>query len=453
MKDIIFRILYLTFSLLISININAQSLDHAALDSISFEKAIEYSMHNSSRIKIRHLRELQDKEKLNQINIDYLPNVYLTSDLRRNIVIPTTPIPASMINPSASQDELMYMRFNTPWNSTAGVNLFVDLFNPETFGKRDEQKQQLRISKIESKIEESNISAITSQTYIDCLIAKEQLQYMIADTVYYSKLLHNVNDLYNKGNVSLADQNNVYLNYNKSISNFSQAQSIYYNSRINLLSAMGIEVNDENINNLSLSDNIESLYNRLSIQNLYLSGTSQNVVRQEEVVGLQIMKIKHTQLKYLPTLSLSAYYGANYYNHDLHITNKDKWFGNSYILLSLHIPITQALSNSKAVSQQRVQHQIEQQNLFELQNDKRANDLKEKQDLFLKMKQYDIKMLNLDLVRENLYAKQAEFEKGYILESDFMSEKLSHYNAIQDYLLSAHEALTVMINIINNHNH
>ena len=113
------------------------------LNALTLEEAVKYSLDHSPTFIAQQLKEQQAGYKLSQVKLDYLPDIYVTSDLRRNIIIPSTPIPASMINPSAPEDELMYMRFNTPWSSGAGLNLAFDIFNPETIGRKSEQEKQL----------------------------------------------------------------------------------------------------------------------------------------------------------------------------------------------------------------------------------------------------------------------------------------------------------------------
>lgn len=417
------------------------------IDALALENAVEYSLIHSSSANVQRLKEQQAELKLSQTKLDYLPDIYATSDLRKNIIIPTTPIPASMINPSAPEDELMYMRFNTPWSSGAGLNLAFDIFNPEMIGRKSEQEKQLKISRLDTQIAENELRANVSQTYIDCAIAQAQLDALVADTAYYAGLLQEAETLYKREKVSLADKNNTEMNYNTSLTRLHQAENILHNAKINVLLILGIEINELNLIRLQLSDDIQALYTKMNSASLINNNNSLSQSRQAELVSLAELQTKNATLKYAPSLSLSGYYGANYFGKDLSLGNTDKWFGNSFLALSLRIPIMQSLSTSKEVSQLRLQEQIELENLRELKNSQVGELSRELALLETCKSNYQLKQSNLKLMSENITAKQLQLEKGYILNSEFSSEKLREQNAFQEYLQAAYDVLSAYITV------
>jgi len=60
---------------------------------------------------------------------------------------------------------------------------------------------------------------------------------------------------------------------------------------------------------------------------------------------------------------------------------------------------------------------------------------------------YQLKQSNLKLMSENITAKQLQLEKGYILNSEFSSEKLREQNAFQEYLQAAYDVLSAYITV------
>lgn len=438
------KIYFLFLSVLLSLYAQSQEIN---IEALTLEDAVEYSTIHSPAVNIQRLKEQQEEIKLSQTKLDYLPDVYVTSDLRKNIIIPTTPIPATMINPSAPEGELMYMRFNTPWSSGAGLNLAFDIFNPEMIGRKSEQEKLLKISELGLQIAENELRANVTQAYIDCVIAQTQLNAIIADTTYYADLLQETETLYKREKVSLADKNNSEMNYNTSLTRFHQAKSIFHNAKINLLINLGEDVNASNLNRLRLADNIQTLYAKMNTAQLINDDNSLSQSRQAELVSLSEIKTKNTVLKYAPSLSLSGYYGANYFGQNLNLGNSDKWFGNSFLSLSLRVPIMQSLSTSKEVSQLRMQEQIERENLRELQNS-RVGELSRELTLLETYKNnYLLKQSNLKLMSENIAAKQLQLEKEYILTSEFSSEKLREQNALQEYLQAAYDVLNAYIKV------
>ena len=53
----------------------------------------------------------------------------------------------------------------------------------------------------------------------------------------------------------------------------------------------------------------------------------------------------------------------------------------------------------------------------------------------------------MKLITQNIVAKQAQLQKGYTLESEFLSEKLREQNALQEYLQAAYDLLSAYINL------
>lgn len=417
------------------------------LKPFSLDDAIEHALHNSPELNIQRLKERQEREELAQTRLDALPEVYGTSDMRRNLIIPRTPIPAHMIDPSAPEDELMYMRFNTPWSSGAGLNVTFDLFNPETAGKRSEQKKQLSISRMEVDISENALRAELTQAYIDCAIARSQVESTIADTIYFYTLRQEMENLFQLGKIPMIQKNLSEINHNAAVARYLQAENILHDAQVNLLNRMGEESDGNNPDWLNLSDDIESLYVKLTAGNPSVGNRSLSQSKLSQQLALSQLKTRHMKLRYLPTISLTGYYGANYFGRDLQLGNGDKWFGNSFVALSLHIPISQSFSTSKGVSQLRLQEMIDHENLREFQNNRNNALSKELAQLENLTRDYLLKHRILELRIENLSARGAEKQKGYIPESDFQNEKQLERNARREFLQAAYEVLSAHVRI------
>lgn len=417
------------------------------LKPFSLDDAIEHALHNSPELNIQRLKERQEREELAQTRLDALPEVYGTSDMRRNLIIPRTPIPAHMIDPSAPEDELMYMRFNTPWSSGAGLNVTFDLFNPETAGKRSEQKKQLSISRMEVDISENALRAELTQAYIDCAIARSQVESTIADTIYFHTLRQEMENLFQLGKIPMIQKNLSEINHNAAVARYLQAENILHDAQVNLLNRMGEESDGNNPDWLNLSDDIESLYVKLTAGNPSVGNRSLSQSKLSQQLALSQLKTRHMKLRYLPTISLTGYYGANYFGRDLQLGNGDKWFGNSFVALSLHIPISQSISTSKGVSQLRLQEMIDHENLREFQNNRNNALSKELAQLENLTRDYLLKHRILELRIENLSARGAEKQKGYIPESDFQNEKQLERNARREFLQAAYEVLSAHVRI------
>ena len=87
------------------------------LDNLTLDEAIQWGVNNSPILLSNKLKLQKDEQELSRIRLSNIPDINLSGDLRRNLIIPTTPIPASIMNSAADPDQIVYMKFNTGWNS------------------------------------------------------------------------------------------------------------------------------------------------------------------------------------------------------------------------------------------------------------------------------------------------------------------------------------------------
>ncbi len=434
-------LLLLSFTLLLP----AQELNP---ERLKLEETIAYALeHAPERIR----QKLQVGEaviRLEEARLQHLPDIYASGDLRRNLIIPSTPVPAHLFDPDASEGELMYLRFNTTWHASAGINLSYDLFSPEKVNRVGEQKQQLKIEQYDEMISEKELREQVALAYAACVIAEEQLHSCKQDTAYYALLLRNAGDRYAKEQLTLVAKNEAQKAFNESVANCLRAEKIAADAKANLLYLAGAEVNPESVAALQLDENIPTLLGKMEqTSSLVPSWKELEMMKQQEMGSLAALRIRSAEWKYAPTLSLNGYLGTNYYNNELRLFNDRYWRGNSYIGLSLKVPISQALSTAKEVSRQRLQQRLEEATLQEICNRQEKERLQETSQLTVQRESYRLSGENLVLSEQNLRAAQLQFEKGYILQQELLSEQLKAQLARQSYLQAAYDLFTILVTI------
>lgn len=434
-------LLLLSFTLLLP----AQELNP---ERLKLEETIAYALeHAPERIR----QKLQVGEaviRLEEARLQHLPDIYASGDLRRNLIIPSTPVPAHLFDPDASEGELMYLRFNTTWHASAGINLSYDLFSPEKVNRVGEQKQQLKIEQYDEMISEKELREQVALAYAACVIAEEQLHSCKQDTAYYALLLRNAGDRYAKEQLTLVAKNEAQKAFNESVANCLRAEKIAADAKANLLYLAGAEVNPESVAALQLDENIPTLLGKMEqTSSLVPSWKELEMMKQQEMGSLAALRIRSAEWKYAPTLSLNGYLGTNYYNNELRLFNDRYWRGNSYIGLSLKVPISQALSTAKEVSRQRLQQRLEEATLQEICNRQEKERLQEASQLTVQRESYRLSGENLVLSEQNLRAAQLQFEKGYILQQELLSEQLKAQLTRQSYLQAAYDLFTILVTI------
>ncbi|CEA16595.1 hypothetical protein ING2E5B_1857 [Fermentimonas caenicola] len=433
-------------SIFIYINIVLFSAVAFAQETYTLDKAVTYAMDHSPVLNINKLKLQEASIQVDESKLQYVPDIYLSGDLRRNLIIPATPVPANVFDPSASEGELMYLKFNTKWNSSAGLNMKYDLFNPEKVNSVAKQQHQLRIQEYDTEMSEAELKEKVALAYADCIIAEEQVKLLKDDVVYFEELLDNANQLFKKEQISLSEKNDANRAYNESVSKFLEAEKIAGDRKAELLYLIGKDVTSENIESLFLEEDIPSLLEKVEQKK-----TSKNilndleVLRQQEVTNLASLKVKSAQLKYAPTLSLNGYLGSNYYNNDFSLFNNNHWRGNSYIGLSVMLPISRSLNTTKEVSRLRLQQQMETENLRDIRNKQEKERLNNLSLLQVRQKNYQLSWDSWEMSLQNSKAVQLQYEKGYIRQSDLLNEQQKAGQYRHNFLQAAYDLFNILI--------
>ena len=417
-------------------------------ERLTLEETIAYALeHAPERIRQKLMVD-EAAIRLNETRLQQLPDIYASSDLRRNLIIPSTPVPAHLFDPDASEGELMYLRFNTTWNALAGLNLSYDLFSPEKVHRVGEQKQQLKIQQYDEMISDRELREQIAIAYAECVIAKEQLRSCRQDTSYYALLLRNAGDLYEKEQLSLVEKNEIQKAYNESVANCLRAEKIAADTGANLLFLAGAKVTPQTVAALQLEEDIPSLLAKVDQPaSTTLTGKELEVMKQNERMSLAALRTRSAEWKYAPTLTLNGYLGTNYYNNELQLFNDRYWRGNSYLGLSLKIPISQSLSTAKEVSRLRLQQRLEEASLLEIRNRQEKERMEEASQLVVLRESYRLSDENLVLSMQNLKAAQMQYEKEYILQQQLLSEQLKAQLAWQNYLQAAYDLFTGLVSM------
>ena len=270
------------------------------------EGAVQRALANSPTLSVEKMKNEAASIEVEESRLQHIPDIYLSGEMRRNLVIPATPVPAHVFDPSAKEGELMYLKFNTKYNSSAGVNLRFDLFNPDKINQVKEKKHQQRIQKYDTEISEEDLKERVSLAYAECVIAEEQQKLLKGDTTYYAELLRNASQLYLKEKISLSEKNDTHRAYNESVAAYLEAAKIAGDRKAELLYLMGMDVTAANVTSLSLAeDKSQALFlGNLEDEALPTYGlTPREVLRQQSVSGIwHPLRLKSASWKYAPTL-------------------------------------------------------------------------------------------------------------------------------------------------------
>ncbi|WFB62032.1 TolC family protein [Sphingobacterium sp. WM] len=379
-------------------------------------------------------REVQE-EQLRIRKSERIPVIYGDVNLQRNLIIPTTPVPAIAFDPKADEGAILPLKFSTKWNSKAGIQLEWDLFNPTKRSQRKEDQinlEKAKVSELQAK-QEWKIDATLA--YASIVLATEQYKAALADSILYAEI-NNINkDRYEAGRLSSSEYIVSQQELLRKRINIHESWSILEEANLELGRYYPLERISVLKNNI---EEIVSLTDSIEEENF----DQQLISLDEQLAQIQLQGIKRQAL---PSLSFNAYYGGQYFSNSFNIVNKNFWYGYSYANLGLKIPISAYFTNSASIRQVALNEKIFRNQLEETK-DSDAIDLKQKSSKIISQNKR-IKSLEeiKDLAAQNKAEKLESYEAGRILLTEFNKANSEYLKSCQDLWQAKYDLLKITI--------
>lgn len=431
------------FIMIVSLN-QAWAQQVTIPETISLYNAQEIALKNNPDLRVKLIETRISSKKVEQAQWKKIPDIYAGYGLRRNLIIPTTPVPAKAFNPGAPEGALMPLKFSTAWTSNATLNVKVDLFNPDQYGQVEEARQQVAISEMDFKISGNNLQYTIGKDYGACIIAKGQLKLAIEDTLSKTSVLKMAEDQYDAGRIKITDINQIEADKNTTLNNYFQAQKILASAKAQLLADMGY--NPSGNYSFSFADSLQSLLSlfRKKDSNDTASLSLQKWDQQKRLTDIQL---QYTRAGFLPTVSLQGLLGTNYYDNNFGVFNSDHWYGNSYVGLSVKLPITGELDRVNQIGQLHLQQQVDEANYMAQQNKNQLEKTQAHQDVIYTSKALLRQKKNMELADQNLQTAKEQFSEGRLLAGDLAKNDFLFQQAKTAWLQAAYDFIVAKMDL------
>ncbi len=412
--------------------------------NLSLKEAQKLALENNPGLRVKSLNAALSKKQVEQARWERIPDIYANYDVKRNLIIPTTPVPAKAFNPDAPEGKIMPLKFMTNWTSNAGLNAKVDLFNPQTHGQIREAKQKAAISRTDKEIASNNLRFKVGEDYGACMIAEIQLRLAVADTVNKNKILKMTQEQYEAGRLKITDLNLIASEKSTALSNYLKAKKILANARLQLTADLGYTPSQKH--HFILTDSISGLLSEYKTQTGD-TANSLSLKKWNQQKALTEIQLQNTRATFLPTVSLNGFYGTNFYDNDFDLFNSQNWYGNSYVGVSIKLPLTEGLDRVKKIEALQLQSKSDQSSYQEQLNQVQLDKLQAMNDLLYKERDLFQKKKNMERVRKTLQATTEQFENGRLLSGDWAKSNFAYQQAKTAYLQAAYDFIVAKMKL------
>lgn len=403
----------------------------------SLEKAIDEAQKNRKKITSLETEYKINQLKTKELNAKYLPRVSLNYNYQYNPIIATSVLPADAFNYGASSGDMIPVKLGANYSQSAGVLLQQPLLDISISKLITEAKLQEKLASLNEKEARLELTYEVSKVYFYILVAQEQVKEAIGDTTRTALSLKTINEKYSNKRVLKTDVNEAKVTHNNAVQKYLNAVNSTLVLKQYFLYVTG--------NETSLASSV--VLEKYSIDE-NITDTDENLIAA--LPQIEILKTQNEMLenkkkleraKHSPLINVNGYLGADQFSENLNPFQQDSWYGNSYIGVSLKLPVFFGENTAKRIDQLKFQQEQNNNRIVEDIN-------KNKYDALNATTAYNNVLQQLKVVRGNsrltseivtIYQERYKFEQISFNELNDKEIQLQNlellYNQLQKELI------------------
>ena len=368
------------------------------------------------------IRRLQTEVLLKK----YWPQVSLDYNYLFNPILQTSILPIGVFNPNYPIDATKSVQFGTKWTQAAGLTVTQPLLDLSIARSKNEAELQEKITAASQAQTEYELVYNVAQAYGNIGLQQEQIKIAIADTARTWISYQLQNDRYKAKRLLKSDLNAAIINHNNAVQKLLDAVSQLVENKVYLLYLIG----QNSSTNTDFAIDTNFLPDNSRLQTI-VQATNDSIPELRQLAlqaKLSDIQARSEDAKYLPTINLKGFIGANQYTNQFNLVASGSWFGLSYIGLYIKLPLLIGEDKQNKLRQLQLQSQQYNDQLIDksAQYNKDALTAKIKTDRTTAQ----LKTLesNLILSKETVKILQDRFEAGQESASTLNTEEANLQN-------------------------
>jgi outer membrane protein len=304
---------------------------------LTLKQAINNALQNRKNIRAGKSDLAIAKLKTEALQRKYWPQLSFEYEYLYNPVLQTSILPIGIFNPAYTADATKSIQFGTKWSQTAGLSLYQPLFDYRIRTQTNELRLKEQISAAMQSQTEYQLVYNVAQAYINVCLQQEQIKSAVADTARTWISLQLQRNKYNEKRLLKPDLNKALINHNNALQLLNDAENKLKEAAVQLQFLTG--ASDLNKPDFITED---SLFINYIITTSPDKSLPENI---PEIKQLQLQKQlpqiqeQSEKAKFLPTLGVKGFLGANQYSNNFEPAAPGTWFGLSYVGINFKAPI------------------------------------------------------------------------------------------------------------------
>jgi outer membrane protein TolC len=351
----------------------------------------------------------------------YLPQLTLNYEYKYNPVIATQVIPTGQFLPNPT-DEYRAIKFGTTWQQNAGLTLYQPMLDLTIQSKLNESRINQQVKRAGYEVSEEDLKFDVLRSFANICLYQQQVEEAVVDSARTFSSLSTIRVKFDEGKILKPDLNKAILNHNNAKSACRKAISEMLKEKLFLGYLTGIpmaELFESSFDFSPLSGSILDRYT--SARAVDSIARIRELTLKEELLNQQIRSERN---KYIPQVGLEGFLGANQYSQIFDPFQAYSWYGNSYLGISLKMPLMPGESTSSKVKQLKEQTKITRSDKEELISQMKKDYLVAGADIAQAKEEIASALANVELMSENLTIYRERFDAGKIEAGDLNLQEL-----------------------------
>lgn len=395
---------------------------------ITLEDAITLGQSNNLDVKNQALQVQIAQRDREKIDARRSPIITATGDLRTNLVLPTTIIPAGAFGGSGS-DEDQKLRFGTTYNITGAVSVSYPLIDPSLRSDQLRADGQRALQEAGLEKQKANYRLTIAEAWYDVFLKQEQVAFAEAKFKRAASLLELSQNRLAAGSLLPSELQRSQLEVDNSKATWDQAKNNLVLSRQNLAYRVGLPL-DTPLEVGQLSPPGSASLPEPNVQ----KGPRWELKEEEQRLAINLLEQQRLKEQYRPSLSEVANGSVQHLSNNFAIW--EKWFPAVYVGLQANFTLFDGHLKQKNLEVLKLQNQINQQNLERIRQDISYEEVSTETSLQNAVVQWRNAQQNLDTARKILGLEQERYQNGNLLFADLLNTEYTLREA-ENNLLSA----------------
>ena len=388
---------------------------------ITLKQCIQSAIGNKASLQGARSEAMLAEFEKNEAMGKYLPQLTLNYEYKYNPIIATQVIPTGQLLPDPTE-EYRAIKFGMTWQQNAGLTLYQPMLDFTIQSKLNESRINEQVKRAGYEVSEDGLKYDVLRSFANIYLYLQQLAEAVVDSARTSSSLTTIQDKFNEGKILKPDLNKAILNHNNAKASYRKAMSEVLKEKIFLGYLSGI----------SLAELFEGHFDfaPLASSNLDRYTTSRavdSIARIRELTlkeNLLNQQIRSERNKYVPQVGLEGFLGGNQYSQTFDPFLANSWYGNSYLGISLKMPLMPGESTSSKVKQLKEQTKITRSDKEDLISQMKKDYLVAGADIAEAKEDIITAKANVELMSENFVIYKERFEAGKIDAGDLNLQEL-----------------------------